>query len=156
VLTSTSEEPLPPCLHWTYPFSLTSKVFSGQTVTVICKILWVLFFQNPSLYNKKTNSMHKFIICRFRWSFQSRRHSIEAFFLQSKAIIACLHDQTKVAYLEGRLFSSQSELLETFQIALIGWIKAVPPKKPFLFWSCKQAIKSFQNGKKRLAGKKPG
>jgi len=27
---------------------------------------------------------------------------------------------------------------EIFQIALIGWIKAGPPKKPLLFWSCKQ------------------
>jgi len=24
--------------------------------------------------------------------------------------------------------------------ALIGWKKAGPPKKPLLFWSCKQAI----------------
>jgi len=37
--------------------------------------------------------------------------------------IACLHDQNK----------------KTFQIALIGWIKAGPPKKPLLFWSCKRA-----------------
>jgi len=26
-----------------------------------------------------------------------------------------------------------------FQIVLIGWIKAGPPKKPLLFWSCKLA-----------------
>jgi len=68
----------------------------------------------------------------------------------------------EVAFLENRLFSSQSELFEsrlncsdwklaiqkghvagffpanqnflkTFQIALIGWIKAGPPKKPHLF-----------------------
>jgi len=58
--------------------------------------------------------------------------------------------KTKVAFLEGRLFSSQSDLFEnfsnwagfftanqrflkTFQIALIGWINAGPPKKPLLF-----------------------
>jgi len=41
--------------------------------------------------------------------------------------------KAKVAFLEGRLFSSQSGFLKTFQIALIGWIKAGPPKKPLLF-----------------------
>jgi len=45
--------------------------------------------------------------------------------------------KTKVGFLEGRLFSSQSgrklfRFLD-FQIALIGWIKAGPPKKPLLF-----------------------
>jgi len=45
----------------------------------------------------------------------------------------------KVPFLEGRLFSSQSGLFENFsdcsdwldkfQIVLIGWIKAGPPKK---------------------------
>jgi len=40
--------------------------------------------------------------------------------------------KTKVAFLEGWLLSSQSEL--------IGWKKTSPPKKPLLFWSCKQAI----------------
>jgi len=48
--------------------------------------------------------------------------------------------KAKVAFLEGRLFSSQSGLLNTLQIALIGWIKAGPLKKATLFWSCKQAI----------------
>jgi len=56
--------------------------------------------------------------------------------------------KTKVAVLEGRLFSSQSEQfkefsksffpanqsnLKSFQKALIGWKKAGPPKKPLLF-----------------------
>jgi len=41
--------------------------------------------------------------------------------------------KTKVAFLEEWLFSSQSELLESFSNSLIGWIKAGPPKKPFLF-----------------------
>jgi len=31
------------------------------------------------------------------------------------------------------------DFLKTFQIALIGWIKAGLPKKPFLFWSWKKA-----------------
>jgi len=29
-------------------------------------------------------------------------------------LLACLHDQNKSGFLEGRLFSSQSELLESF------------------------------------------
>jgi len=46
--------------------------------------------------------------------------------------------KAKVAFLEGQLFSSQSGLFENFSdcsdwIALIGWIKAGPPKKPLLF-----------------------
>jgi len=45
--------------------------------------------------------------------------------------------KTNVAFLEDRLFFSQSGLFEgflkTFQIALIGWIKAGLPKKPLLF-----------------------
>jgi len=38
--------------------------------------------------------------------------------------------KTKLAFLEGWLFSSQSELLKTFQIVLIGWIKAGSSKEP--------------------------
>jgi len=37
--------------------------------------------------------------------------------------------------LEARLF----ELFENFSVALIGLIKASPPKKPLLLSSCKQA-----------------
>jgi len=39
----------------------------------------------------------------------------------------------KVAFLEGRLLSSQSQLLKSFQKALIGWIKPDPPKSHFVF-----------------------
>jgi len=39
----------------------------------------------------------------------------------------------KVAVLEGRLFSANQGFLKTFQIVLIGWIKASPPKKSLLF-----------------------
>jgi len=39
----------------------------------------------------------------------------------------------KLVFFGRRLFFSQSELFKTFQIALIGWIKASPPKKPLLF-----------------------
>jgi len=47
--------------------------------------------------------------------------------------------------MEVRLFSKHPKLFEYFfEIALIGWIKAGPPKKPLLFWSCKQAIKAYQ------------
>jgi len=39
---------------------------------------------------------------------------------------------TKVAFLEGRLLTSQLEQSEKFQKALIGWKKAGPPKKHFV------------------------
>jgi len=41
--------------------------------------------------------------------------------------------KTKVAFLESRLLSSQSEQSESFQKALIDWKKAYPSKKPLLF-----------------------
>jgi len=41
--------------------------------------------------------------------------------------------KTKVAFLEGRLVSSQSQLFKNFSNFLIGWIKAGIPKKPLLF-----------------------
>jgi len=31
--------------------------------------------------------------------------------------------------------------LKSFQKGLIGWKKDGPPKKPLLFWSCKQVIR---------------
>jgi len=46
-------------------------------------------------------------------------------------VIACLQDQSKGGFLEGRLFSSQVEK------------KSRPSKKTLLFWSCKQAICLF-------------
>jgi len=48
--------------------------------------------------------------------------------------------KTEVTFLEGRHFSTANQsFLYTFQIALIGWIKAGPPNKSLLFCSCKQA-----------------
>jgi len=41
--------------------------------------------------------------------------------------------KTKVAFLEGRHLSSQSEQLKSLQKTLIGWKKAGPPKMPLLF-----------------------
>jgi len=42
--------------------------------------------------------------------------------------------KTIVAFLKGRLLSSQSEQFKKYiQKALIGWKKASPPKKPLLF-----------------------
>jgi len=41
--------------------------------------------------------------------------------------------KVKVAFLEGRLFSANQGFLKAFENALIGWIKAGPPKKPLLF-----------------------
>jgi len=52
--------------------------------------------------------------------------------------------QTKVAFLEGRLLSSQSEQIEKFcKLWLAG-------KKPFLFWSYKQANCASTLGKIRV------
>jgi len=49
--------------------------------------------------------------------------------------------KTKVAFFEGRpFFTPNRGFLKPFHISLIGCIKAGPPKKPLLFWSCKQAI----------------
>jgi len=41
--------------------------------------------------------------------------------------------KTKVAFLEGRLLSSQSEQIKSIQKSLIGWKKAGLLKKPLLF-----------------------
>jgi len=42
--------------------------------------------------------------------------------------------KTKLAFLEAQLFFQPNQsFLNTFQIALIGWIRAGPPKKPLLF-----------------------
>jgi len=38
--------------------------------------------------------------------------------------------KAKVAFLEGRLSSSQSEQFEKFPKSFDGWKKAGPPKKP--------------------------
>jgi len=40
--------------------------------------------------------------------------------------------KTKVALLEDWLFPANQSFLKTFQVALIGWIKAGPPKKLLL------------------------
>jgi len=41
--------------------------------------------------------------------------------------------KTKVAFWKASFFPANQGFLKTFQIALIGWIKADPPKKPLLF-----------------------
>jgi len=48
--------------------------------------------------------------------------------------------KAKVDFWMAGFFPANRCFLKTFQIALIGWIKAGPPKKPLLFRSCKQAI----------------
>jgi len=51
--------------------------------------------------------------------------------------------KNKVAFLEGRLFSSQSELFEDF-LNFSDWLdKNGLPKRPLIFWTCKQAIYLF-------------
>jgi len=48
--------------------------------------------------------------------------------------------KTKVAFLEGRLLSSQSEQFKKFSKCPDWLEKSRPSKIPLLFWSCKQAI----------------
>jgi len=49
-------------------------------------------------------------------------------------LLACLHDQSKPGFFRGPVFFQPIRAFwKTFQIALIGWIKAGPPKKPLLF-----------------------
>jgi len=52
--------------------------------------------------------------------------------VKQNALLACLHGQNKVAFLEGRLLFSQSEQSEKFQKVLIGWKKPALQKKPLL------------------------
>jgi len=47
--------------------------------------------------------------------------------------VACIHDQTKSGFFRARFIPANQGFSKTFQIALIGWIKAGPPKKPLLF-----------------------
>jgi len=56
--------------------------------------------------------------------------------------IACLHGQYKSGFFGG---PANQSFLKTFYIALIGWIKAGPPKKPPLYWSCKRLIMHLSN-----------
>jgi len=40
--------------------------------------------------------------------------------------------KAKVAFWRAGFFPANQDFLKTFQIDLIGWIKAGPPKKPLL------------------------
>jgi len=58
--------------------------------------------------------------------------------------------KTKVAFLETRLLSSLSEQFKKYSKSSDWLKKAGPPKKPLLFWSCKQAIiNTTQRGMRR-------
>jgi len=46
--------------------------------------------------------------------------------------LACLHDQNKVTFLEGRFFSSQSELFEYF-LNCSNWLQKSRPFKKATF-----------------------
>jgi len=46
--------------------------------------------------------------------------------------------KTKVALLEGRLLSSQSEQFKNYSKSSDWMGKSRPSKKPLLFWSCKR------------------
>jgi len=56
------------------------------------------------------------------------------------SLLACLHDQNKSGFFGGPAFFQPFRAFWKLQIALIGWIKVGPLKRPLLFWSCKQAI----------------
>jgi len=46
-------------------------------------------------------------------------------------LLACLHDQNKSGFFGGpAFFPANQRFLKTLQIALIGWIKTGPSKKP--------------------------
>jgi len=52
----------------------------------------------------------------------------------SKTHLACLHYQNKSGVFGGpAFFQPIKAFLKTFQIALIGWIKADPSKEPLMF-----------------------
>jgi len=73
----------------------------------------------------KQNLLHHCMHCTFRTNCTYRLyHMLEYFNGQPVYMI-----KTKVAFLEGRLLSSQSEQSEN----LIGWKKAGPPKSHFCF-----------------------
>jgi len=55
-------------------------------------------------------------------------------------LLACLHDQNKSGVFGGTAFFQPQSFLKTFQIALIGWVKAGPPKKPLLMSDAKCQI----------------
>jgi len=88
---------------------------------------WMLFLT--------TTPSRRYVI--YRKSISLSILAIEIF----KLLLACLHDQSKSGFFGGPAFFQPIRgFLKTFQIALIGWINAGPPKKPLLFWSCIQAI----------------
>jgi len=54
--------------------------------------------------------------------------------MENVAYIACLHDQSKSGFFwRAGFFPDNQSFLNTFSIAVIGWIKAGPSKKPLLF-----------------------
>jgi len=59
-----------------------------------------------------------------------------------------------VAFLDGRLFSANHGFLKTFQIVLIGWIKAGPPKSHFCFDLVNRLIMQFSYRGAKGVGRK--
>jgi len=51
-----------------------------------------------------------------------------------------LHVKKKRLFYWTGLFSANQTFLKAFQIALIGWKKSGPSKKPHLLWTCKPGI----------------
>jgi len=69
-------------------------------------------------------------------------HPIRAFWILFNSLFTW--SKQKWLFWRASFFPVNQGFLKTFQIALIGWIKAGPPKKLLLFWSCKQAIYMLQ------------
>jgi len=58
--------------------------------------------------------------------------TFQAGFGASDSQLACLHDQNKMAFLKGRLLSSQSELFENFSNCS-DWLNKIRPSKKATF-----------------------
>jgi len=70
---------------------------------------------------KQANHVNRLMISLFAWS------------------------KPKWLFWKAGFYSANQSNQKSFQKALIGWKKADLPKKPLLFWSCKQAISKCVN-----------
>jgi len=87
----------------------------------------------PSSSLRKSNALFKlFYFTQFQISIKlwaSRLKVIKLNEVTVKQLLACLHDQNKMAFLEGRLFSSQSDVFENFTNHSDWLDKSRPSKK---------------------------
>jgi len=64
--------------------------------------------------------------------------------------------KSKVFFWRAGFSPANQSNLKSFRKALIGWKKAGPPKKPLVFWSCKQAILVLSSARQYSIGREPG